>query len=185
MFSLDAFAELPPGTKFVVALQNGDVEPFLKLQPWFGDIGNCNVVSLISGKIYHAYDLWDMRQFKADLDISDIASFDPNFDQTVEIFDWEKDLLFNPETDKVDYFAIQRKHPDEDPEIQEANDAFFEAEEGVFVSGFFTIAYDCFSQETLEAMEELGIDLPSCYDEDEEQRLYEDFRRRMDDNQNN
>ena len=92
MSSLDDFAEVEPGTRFIWKYVPED-EPahkrhlrtvmFLKLAPNGNDIGNCNLVNLETGEIVHACELWDMHQEKLD----DNPYADP--ENVVQHYEWE------------------------------------------------------------------------------------------------
>lgn len=92
--SMDAFAELPPGTKFRHQFIDATIEPpkmiwqtFMKMQPTGGDIGSCSLVNLLDGTLVHAVELWDMHEFKQE----DNPFANP--DECVERYAWEKDLM--------------------------------------------------------------------------------------------
>lgn len=181
MYSFDAFSDLPPGTRFLLESPS-DLAPtiYIKLAPHGGDVGHCNLVNLNTGEIVHAYDIWPMREYKEDLDLGDIASFDPKFDKVVEVFSWEKDLL--------NYFAYtsQVEPTSEDWDmVDHVNQVFSECDDPEGYSPTFIVfggnnppIYGTLE----EILENLGIDLPSSYSQDEEeQRLFDEFQRRMED----
>lgn len=234
MYSFDAFYDLPSGTKFFIR-----GEWYIKLAPYGGDIGCCALVSLSDGRVTHATELWPMHEYKVDMDVSDIAAFNPKFDKVVETFSWEKDLfsagnfpvssfpLFqSEESDWHDSEATKSWLDDYQQEYQDfvdhANQVFAEENEchceaccnedlddynqsqsqsyedesqyqgdqndnptqiiPPFIGFTGYPDYQMMAFSTLkEALEYMGIDIPSDYDAEEEERKYMDFRRRMGD----
>lgn len=92
--SMDAFAELPPGTKFRHQFIDATEEPprtysrvLMKLEPTGGDIGSCNLVDLIDGSICHAVELWDMHELKQE----ENPYAHPEI--CVKQYAWEQDLV--------------------------------------------------------------------------------------------
>jgi len=148
MYSFDVFSELPAGTQFIIGFGTEEGPKLLvKLAPYGGDVGYCNLVNVEDGTIIHAYDIWNMRQYKLDLEVCDIASFDPKHDQVVEVFDWEKDLV--PEIGQTP--RIQALNMcDEGTDVPTGPDSpvlFFSDDE-------YGTVYFCTPQETLEEINE-------------------------------